>query len=629
MPETPVEQRLERRGLEGTGDLSAVLEDIEDEAAEDALIRKKLDERARRRDEERSLLQQQRAARDAGRAAHVPGQGAARRTAMEQSGSESDEDMAPSAASAPLFAQFPGASEEVVASSLALNEQIIESTFDVQTFFLEVNTTSFESPSYDRVVQVALATGDSGVTFSRYLKPTSRVMDDAYDYHGLNGAKLDELGACDATEALSEMVDFIEEQSDGRRSLFVGWNPAFALSCLVETMKECQVSTEVLQYASYLDVKKVAPDAVVKETGSTAELSKTLPELFADYTSVRHPTQHYDAVVRVAMIFVVFACLLELKGWAFDAAAAIAQGPEAIPRLLEGPSVEVPDSDDALPPTSLERRPVDCWRGVDKATGVETFSITCEGLGTKLGISGSDVSRLSRIETTDSPKPYLVQLSQEYEVERLRVLSWQEYGEKSGRAKLLAAWDARRDGSRKLRSGWLELARDRNSLRSALKREFADVHRAALGLEPLSADETMEWFRTNYTWPQCPCVGGPLAACVKCTKCGKCVRQGNGQAFEHSELTDTELAEIPGGLQMLLERGIVPAAAGAGAAAARARIPPKILVAFHRLLPTCNKCNWRVVDYVDRLGLGKVPGMAARRRAVKAHTDACAKMAGV
>ena len=62
---------------------------------------------------------------------------------------------------------------------------------------------------------------------------------------------------------------------------------------------------------------------------------------------------------------------------------------------------------------------------------------------------------------------------------------------------------------------------------------------------------------------------------------------------------------------------------------ARARVPPKILVAFHRLLPTCNKCNWRVVDYVDRLGLGKVPGMAARRRAVKAHTDACAKMAGV
>ena len=46
-------------------------------------------------------------------------------------------------------------------------------------------------------------------------------------------------------------------------------------------------------------------------------------------------------------------------------------------------------------------------------------------------------------------------------------------------------------------------------------------------------------------------------------------------------------------------------------------------------LPTCHKCNWRVVDYVDRLGLGKVPGMAARRRAVKAHTEACAKMAGV
>ena len=68
MAETPVEQRLERRGLDGTGALSAVLEDIEDEAAEDALIRKKLDERERRRSEEESLVRQQLAARDAGRA---------------------------------------------------------------------------------------------------------------------------------------------------------------------------------------------------------------------------------------------------------------------------------------------------------------------------------------------------------------------------------------------------------------------------------------------------------------------------------------------------------------------------------------------------------------------------------
>ena len=36
------------------------------------------------------------------------------------------------------------------------------------------------------------------------------------------------------------------------------------------------------------------------------------------------------------------------------------------------------------------------------------------------------------------------------------------------------------------------------------------------------------------------------------------------------------------------------------------------------------------VDYEVPLEyLGKVPGMAARRRAVKAHTEACAKMAGV
>ena len=607
--------------------MSAVLEDIEDEAAEDALIRKKLDERARRRDEERSLLQQQRADRDAGRAAHVPGEGDAARNAMEQS--DSDQEMALAPASAPSFAEFPGATEEVVASSLALNEQIIESTFGFKTFIFDASVTGFVDPSYDRVVRVALATGDEGKTFSAYLKPTSRVTDDAYKYHGLNGAKLDELGARDATEVLTEMLEFIEEQSGGLRAVFVGWDNAFELSCLAETLRDCQLPTTVLEGASYLDVKKVAPDAVVKVTGAGADLSKTLEELFADYTSGRHPTQHYDAEVRVAMIFVVFACLLELKGWAFDAAAALAQGPEAIPRLLEEPTVEVPDSDDALPPTSDVRRPVDCWRGVVKATGEETFSIIADGLAAEWGIAEQFISALNNIHKTKRPRPHLVQLSEKYEVEKLRKIGYAERGGVSNSRSLQDAWDKRRDGVRMTRHGYLTLARNRSALRTALKREFADMHRAALGLGPISADDTMEWFRTNYTWPQCPCVGGPLAACVKCTKCGKCVREGNGQAFEHSELTDTELAEIPGGFQMLLERGVVPAAAGAGAAAARARIPPKILVAFHRLLPTCNKCNWRVVDYVDRLGLGKVPGMAARRRAVKAHTDACAKMAGV
>ena len=90
MAETPAEQRLERRGLEGTGDLSAVLGEMDDEDAEDARLRKELDERKRRRDEERSLALERHAARDAGRAAHVPGEGAARRTAMEQSESDSE-----------------------------------------------------------------------------------------------------------------------------------------------------------------------------------------------------------------------------------------------------------------------------------------------------------------------------------------------------------------------------------------------------------------------------------------------------------------------------------------------------------------------------------------------------------
>ena len=257
--------------------MSAVLEDIEDEAAEDALIRKKLDERERRRSEEESLVRQQLAARDAARAAHVPGEGDAARTAMEQSESESDEDMAPSAASAPSLAEFPGASEEVKESALALNKQMKESTFGFATFFLEVSVTGQQR--CDRVVRVALATGESGATFSRYLKPIVSVAPDAYKYHGLDEAKLDELGARDATEVLSEMLEFVEEQSDGRRTLFVGWDPAFGLSCLVETLRDCQLSTELLVGASYLDVMKVAPDAVVKETGRGAWWNRAIGDL--------------------------------------------------------------------------------------------------------------------------------------------------------------------------------------------------------------------------------------------------------------------------------------------------------------------------------------------------------------
>ena len=238
MPETPAEQRLERRGLADTADLSAVLENIEDEAAEDARARKELDERARRRSEEESLLRQRIAARDAGLAAHVPGQGAARRTAMEQS--DSDEEMAPSPASAPSFAEFPGASEEVLASSLALVEQMEESTFSFQTFIVEVSVTGFVDPRHDRVVRVALASGEK--IFSSYLKPLVSVTDDAYDYHGLDGARLDELGARDATEVLTEMLEFVEEISGGLRPLFVGWNHSFGWSCLIETMRDCQLS---------------------------------------------------------------------------------------------------------------------------------------------------------------------------------------------------------------------------------------------------------------------------------------------------------------------------------------------------------------------------------------------------
>jgi len=474
MPETPVEQRLERRGLAGTADLSATLAEIEDEAAKDARLREQLNDWERRRGEERTLVQQRRAAVDAGREAHVPGQGAAAGHAMQESDG-SDDDMTPAMPSIPTMTDFPGAPAEVNASAFELVHQIGSSTLGFKTFFITAALTNYEDWRYARVVQVSLVTGDasSSASFSGYLKPTVRVASEAYDYHGLDEAEFAKLGARDASKVLTEMVAFIEEHSAGRRPLLVGWaHLGFEVSSLVQTMRECPLDVSPFLNASYLDVKKVAPDVVVKVGGRGAELEKTFEELFVDYSMVRLPTRHYDAEVRGSMVFIVFAMLLEMKGWSFEAAAAIADGAEAVPGLVETPTVVVPDLDDTLPATSTVQREVDCWRGFNKVTGEETFSINSEDIAEKWGISTPGVSFLSRIDS-QRQYPWVHKLAETFEVVRLREKSHTEIGSYLYNSRRLAAWEARIDGRRLTQTGMDELSQSPAALRDALKSVFS------------------------------------------------------------------------------------------------------------------------------------------------------------
>ena len=218
-------------------------------------------------------------------------------------------------------------------------------------------------------------------------------------------------------------------------------------------------------------------------------------------------------------------------------------------------------------------------------------------------------------------------------------------------AQLEEAWHARRDGQRLTRTGYSTLSRDRNAICQALKRLWIDERFYALFGRIPSAVEGDAWFSSVYTNPQCEHNGGDLD-CVLCTKCKICVCLRGGRIFEHFQAVDASVHQIPGGFKYLASRGETCAAAppapdtapaagaalnavragGASAApavAAPSSPPPKFLVAYHRPLDTCGKCNTAMVEFGDRSGLSAIPGSKARAEAARAKAKAISRFASV
>lgn len=213
------------------------------------------------------------------------------------------------------------------------------------------------------------------------------------------------------------------------------------------------------------------------------------------------------------------------------------------------------------------------------------------------------------------------------------------------------AWHARRDGERLTRAGYSTLSRDRKAICAALQRLWIDERFYALfGRIPSHAEGTA-WFSSVYTNPQCEHNGGDLD-CVLCTKCKICVCLRGGRIFEHWQAVEASVHQIPGGFKYLASRGETCAAAPpapdaappAGAAlnavraggasatpavAAPSSPPPKFLVAYHRPLDTCGKCNTAMVEFGDRSGLSATPGSKARAEAARAKAKAISRLARV
>ena len=132
-----------------------------------------------------------------------------------------------------------------------------------------------------------------------------------------------------------------------------------------------------------------------------------------------------------------------------------------------------------------------------------------------------------------------------------------------------------------------------------------------------SAEEGDDWFKKFFKHPACACNGRADECTTLCTTCQDCVNKNGGAAFDHSEALETEVEKIPGGFAFLALMRNADASR-----ASRAADAAKYLVAWHRPCTQCNKCNKHgLVAFVDRSGLSKVTGAAAREAAADRKAD--------
>jgi hypothetical protein len=530
---------------------------------------------------------------------------ARRRRHVERLSDEEDEEVAEAPRSLePALPEWPRSSSTVCAVLRGLGAQIEASKVGRVVIFLDMNM-SGDDPKVDCPVEIAVAL-DRERRFSTLLDSTVDPSDAAVRQHGLSARKLRELKAPKPTDALFRLLSFISQHAAGKDVLFVGHDRlcSHIMPMLVRTLRECELPTTFFVEATYLEVAGVLPGGVV---GDEEGLDLGRDDLYEALTKKRVPAAASRADVSNFVNLVVLACSLDVMEMNFDAVAVGARLADAVPDLLLE-EAEASSSEEEAPRISFTRFEGACWRGRLRKRGARwLYAATAKDLADEWDIRQEYINRLAGV----SKKAPSAACAAKYEVEKLQERTNGEWLAKANDASREAAFHARRDGERLTKHGWETLSRDRNAMCLALKRLYTDqILYAKLGRAP-SAKEAQKWFEEFFTQPACACNRRAKTCTTKCTTCDDCVNKNGGGIFEHTEVLLAKASEIPGGFAFLARMR----ASGASGDA-------KYLVAWHRPCTQCKKCNRDgLVAFVDRSGLSKVEGAAAREAAADRKAD--------
>ena len=527
-----------------------------------------------------------------------------RRRIIEESSDEDEEVAEAPRSSEPVLPSWPSAPRTAAAALAALARGIKDSRVGRTVMFLAANA-SGDVAEHDCPVEVAVAF-DARRRFSTLLAHTVDPSDAAVRKHGLSAQKLRDLNAPTPKEGLSRMLEFISKHDKGQDLIIVGHDElcSHTVPMLAAALRECNLPTTVLEESSFLEVASIVPDEVV---GDEEGLDLSRNDLYEALFRENVPDRASRADVSNYVSLMLLAGSLETMGMTFDAVAVAARLPDAVPGLLLE-EAEVSSSEEEAPALSTTRFEGACWRGRPRTRGAQwVYARRAEDLGDAWDISSASISKLAGVTKSKPSKA----VAEKYEVQRLRELTHKEISATGNDQRRDAAFHERRDGGRRTRDGWRTLARDRRSMREALKRLYADqMLYAKLGRAP-TVKEATKWFKEFYTNPPCACNGRAKACKTKCTTCDDCVNKRGGGVFEHTEALLSEVSKIPGDIAFLARMRASDASGDA-----------KYLVAWHRPCTQCNRCNKDgLVAFVDRAKLSKVAGAEARSKAAERKAD--------
>ena len=123
------------------------------------------------------------------------------------------------------------------------------------------------------------------------------------------------------------------------------------VAILVHQMKLAGLDTTLFQKAQFLDLARVAPDAIA---GYTDGHNLTRDQLYERFTGQNLPRNASDANTRTFMICATMAELLKSMGWTLTLRLVTAVGAEAVPGLL-------PKEEEA---SSVKRRRLDLLHAI-------------------------------------------------------------------------------------------------------------------------------------------------------------------------------------------------------------------------------------------------------------------------